>query len=208
MEPQRAPQAMLSFPELLQRARQGSSEALGQLLNDFRFYLLQLALEEVEPELRVKDAPSDLMQKSFLEASQGFAQFAGATVEEFKGWLRNILRHNVHDARERYQAAKRDLSREVGTAGELAQAATEPSPSNVAIEREQAAALSAGLAQLSPANQELLRLRHAEGHTFAMIAKKLGVTEEAARKRWARAVEELRMLVSGDPSSSNGRGVT
>ena len=59
----------------LAAARAGSREALGQILQACRGYLLLLAERELAPDLRAKGGASDLVQETFLEAQKDFAHF-------------------------------------------------------------------------------------------------------------------------------------
>src|SRR4051794_35904655 len=61
----------------LAAARAGSNEALGQSLEPFRRYLLEVARQAVGPALRAKGGASDLVQETFLEAQQLFPRFDG-----------------------------------------------------------------------------------------------------------------------------------
>src|SRR5205823_5326264 len=61
----------------LPAARAGSSEALGEILEACRGYLLLLAQEELDPGLQAKGGASDLVQQTFMEAQQDFARFQG-----------------------------------------------------------------------------------------------------------------------------------
>src|SRR5262249_13094013 len=58
--------------EWLALARGGSPEALGQLLELCRRYLLQVANAELETLLQAKAGASDLVQETFLEAQRVF----------------------------------------------------------------------------------------------------------------------------------------
>src|SRR5262249_48816230 len=81
--------------QLLYAARAGSPEALGQMLEACRCYLLGIADREFDAGLRAKGAPSDLVQETFLEAQRDFAQFQGSTEAELLAWLRRMLLHNL-----------------------------------------------------------------------------------------------------------------
>lgn len=179
---------------LIESARLGSAEALGDLLNAFRPYLLQVAFEELDSGLRVKESPSDVVQRSFMEATANFENFQGERPEVFQAWLRQILLNNLHDLRDRFHSDKRRLSREVGPIDEVASGAILDitPPSEAVLKRERALQMEIGLQQLSDDARELIVLRHQQDLSFAEIAKKLNITEDAARKRWARAIESLR----------------
>ena len=186
---------------LLAEAQAGSLDALGRLLEEFRPYLLQIANAELDAPLQAKEAPSDLVQLSFLEAAQGFERFVGQGSGDFRIWLRQILCNNINDLRDRYQTQKRRVDRELrqselssGHAGRNIENA-DSSPSARVMNQELLRDLEEALVKLSAEQRELIRLRHKEGKSFVEIARLLGVGEDAVQKRWARAVEELRELL-------------
>src|SRR5437660_11206754 len=125
----------------LATARAGAPDALGQALEACRGYLLMIAQQELDPELRAKGGASDLVQETFLKAHRHFAQFHGAAEEELLAWLRRMLLNNLTDFRRLYcETQKRHASREVsletddssrGRGGGLAE--PEPTPSALAI---------------------------------------------------------------------------
>src|SRR5262245_57665567 len=79
----------------LKAARAGSRESLGNLLDDYRAYLLLVANQELDPGLRSRGGASDLVQETITKAFCGFEGFQGKTPEEWKGWLRRILVNQV-----------------------------------------------------------------------------------------------------------------
>ncbi|HWG44817.1 MAG TPA: sigma-70 family RNA polymerase sigma factor [Gemmataceae bacterium] len=62
--------------------------------------------------------------------------------------------------------------------------------------REEAADLEHALAQLPEHYQQVLRLRYHEQQTFPDIGTTLNCSTEAARKLWARAVDQLQKKLS------------
>src|SRR5262245_25812028 len=126
----------------LAEARGGCNDALGQALEACRAYLLLIAEEELDPELRRKGGASDLVQETFLEAQRDFLRFQGATPEEWRAWLRRLLLNNVTDFGRRFRATtKRNADRELplDDSGELARdlAAADTTPSGQAMAQEQ-----------------------------------------------------------------------
>src|SRR6478672_14289 len=83
----------------IEAARNGNGSALGPVLEICRNYLLLTANQELEPDLQAKVAPSDVVQKTYLEAFRDFRQFRGRTEAELLGWLRGILKHNLANVR-------------------------------------------------------------------------------------------------------------
>src|SRR5262245_35621598 len=90
---------------LLSAARSGSREALGELLEGCRGYLLMVARDKLDADLRAKEGPSDLVQETFLEAKRDFGQFQGASEAELLAWLRRVLLNNVANFTRRYRTA-------------------------------------------------------------------------------------------------------
>lgn len=185
----------------LRDARLGGDDALGQLLQGCRQYLLLVANEQFDRDLRDKLAPSDLVQDTFLEAQRDFARFHGTTQEELLAWLRRILLNNLADARIRFRAGKRDLRREVALDDpphqELRNGLTHDadSPGARLVALEQAEALREALSRLPEASRQIIQWRNYDLCSFAEIGRRLGKSEEAARKAWVRAVEHLQKLL-------------
>jgi RNA polymerase sigma-70 factor (ECF subfamily) len=184
---------------LLSLVRAGSREALGQLLDGYRDYLLLIAQRELDPDLKAKGGASDLVQETFLEAQRDFAQFHGETEGELLAWLRQLLLNNVANHTRHFRdAAKRDVNRELSLEGDRSSfnpaagvADSAPSPSDVAVQHEQAEAVECALARLPDDYREVLHLRYREELPFEEVARRLGRSVNAARKLWARALERF-----------------
>jgi RNA polymerase sigma-70 factor (ECF subfamily) len=178
--------------------RGGSVEALGALLEQFRPYLLLIANEELDSEVRAKGGGSDLVQESFLEAQRGIGNFQGASAGELLAWLRQILLRNVADFTRRYrEAAARRVDREqvlVSPDDSLGTAvvANEPSPSELASAGERAQLLFAAIQRLPDDQRRAVLLRYQGNLSFEEIGATLNRSADAARKLWFRAVENLR----------------
>jgi RNA polymerase sigma-70 factor, ECF subfamily len=181
----------------LAEARGGSREALGRLLQACRGYLLLVAQQQVDPELRAKGGASDLVQETFLEAQRDFAQFHGHSEAELLAWLRRLLLNNVADFSRRYQGTqKRGAAQEVAldggsSGGGPPVAAEEPSPSGLAAANEQAALLQRALERLPEDYRQVIVLHHQEQRSFVEIGEVMGRSPEAVRKLWGRAIERL-----------------
>jgi RNA polymerase sigma-70 factor (ECF subfamily) len=183
----------------LPAARAGSREALGKVLEAARQYLVSIARQELDPDLRAKNSPSDLVQETFVEAQRAFGQFHGDTEGELLAWLRQLLLYRVGKLRRSYRdTQKRRLAREVVLGGDSSSdgpaarlAANVPSPSGQAMENEQDQALEAALGRLPDDYRRVITLRYQEQLPFEEIGRLLQRSPDAARKLWARAVERL-----------------
>lgn len=185
------------FDQLLLAARNGSSAALGALLEEYRAYLLLIANSELDADLRTKVGASDLVQESFLEAQRDFAGFQGADPDDLRAWLRRVLLHNLTDFARRFpDVSGRQISQDESQKGAAALlprlADGVPSPSAFAIANELAAALLRDIENLPDDYRAVLTLRHQEERSFAEIGQTLNRTAPAARKLWFRAIERLR----------------
>ncbi len=189
----------------LAAARAGSREALGQVLETFRGYLLLVADRELDPKLRAKGGASDLVQETFLEAQRDFAGFHGDSADELRAWLRRLLLNNVANFSRQYrERAKRDVGREVALeTGDSSRergaglAADTPSPSAQAMAHEQGETLARAVGRLPPDYRRVLALRHEEQLTFEEIGQRMQRTANAARMLWLRAVERLQKEMGG-----------
>src|SRR5262245_54559198 len=87
----------------IEEARQGNQQALGGLLEACRPYLLLIANEELDADLRAKIAPSDLVQETLLRAQQEFGRFKDDGEDRLLAWLRRILLNHLANVRRDYQ---------------------------------------------------------------------------------------------------------
>lgn len=189
--------------DLLDRARQGCKEALGQLLEVHRTYLLAIAGGQLGPALRVKVSPSDLVQQSFLEAQRDFDGFQGNSHDELLAWLRQILHHNAANFVRRYRGTeKRELDREVSldhSSREHLRASLQtqtPAPSEQLIHKEKLRRLEQALEELPSHYREVVQWRNLELQPFALIAQRLNRSEKAVQKLWSRAIRELQARIN------------
>src|SRR5437879_3745215 len=67
-------------------------------LAHYREYLRLLARLQIDPRLRGRPDPSDIVQQTLLKAHERFEQFRGGTDEELRAWLRTILARTLIDA--------------------------------------------------------------------------------------------------------------
>jgi RNA polymerase sigma-70 factor (ECF subfamily) len=190
--------------ELLVAARAGSPEALGKALRACQNYLLLVAGQELAADLHAKAGASDLVQDTFLDAQRDFAQFHGTSEAELLAWLRQILVNNVGKFTRSFRTRKRAVNREVVLAADDSAGSGGPpvrdptqTPSTQAVEREQAQALRCAMDRLPDDYRQVLMLRYQEGRSFEEIGPVLNRSADAARKLFARAMQQLKQEWEG-----------
>ena len=182
--------AEAGFGDLLTEAQRGSNGELGRLLEEYRPYLLAIANHEFPQALGGKIAPSDLVQETIIRGYEEFAAFRGVTSEEFGRWLRRILLNHLANVSKSYGREKRQVGREQSADSGLANP-RQLSPSGEAISREERELLDVAIERLPEQYRQVILLRHRQDLGFTEIGSRLGRSEEAARKLWARAVRQL-----------------
>jgi RNA polymerase sigma-70 factor (ECF subfamily) len=187
---------------LMSLARQGSSDAMGQLLEAYRPFLLAVAAAELDGELTAKAGPSDVVQETCIEAHRDFAMFQSDKLHDLKAWLHAILMNNLADLRKRFLRVNKRLVRRErplpdGGSQRFFKASHSPpeSPSNAALTKEERDSIEAAMNRLSAAHREVIIMRCREGRSFQEIADAIGRSSDAARMLWNRAVLQLKKIL-------------
>jgi RNA polymerase sigma-70 factor (ECF subfamily) len=163
-----------------------------------------LARLHLDPRLQGKLDPSDIVQRTLLQAHQARRQFRGQSPAELAAWLRQILANNLTMAVREFARAKRDVAREQSLEAALTAssarleawlAAEQSSPSQQAEHHEQAARLAEALERLPAAQREALVLQHWQGWSLAQIGDHLGRSPEAVAGLIKRGLKQLRQLL-------------
>jgi len=134
-------------------------------------------------------ATSDLVQKTIVDAWQHFPRFKGRSPAQLRAWLKAILTHAALNDRRRQRAARL----ENGGVQKVIDAGT--SPSQAAQKNASHQALDAALGQLSERHRTVVHLRVWDRLAFAEIGEHLGISEDAARMLYGRAIARLRESV-------------
>ena len=176
----------------------------GPVVERFREYLRVLAGMHLDPRLRGKLDPSDVVQQTLLEAHARRDQFRGTSEAELAAWLRRMLANNLADALRGFRCAKRDLRLERSLEEAVDQSASkiegwlvaeQSSPSEQAMKNEQLLRLTSALVRLPDAQREAVTLHHLQGCTLPELAARLGRSETAVAGLLHRGLVKLRELM-------------
>ena len=198
---------MTSQAELIANAKAGCARSRGELLELYRRYLKILAEARVQPFMRGKADPSDLVQEAFLAAHEAFDGFRGTTEAELSVWLQRILASRLADLYRLHMSQKRnvDLERDINdllgqSSATLSQVLINPgpSPSEAVIERENARMVADAIEELPPDYRNVILLRHMRGLPYATVATEMDRTVDSVKKLWVRALTQLQRSVEAN----------
>jgi RNA polymerase sigma-70 factor (ECF subfamily) len=173
-------------------------------VEDYRDYLHLLARLQLDPRLRSKLDPSDVVQQTLVKAHQNRGQFRGNTEAEQAGWLRRILANTLIDAARKYQRelnVQCSLEQSVDASSariEAWLAADQSSPSERAGRQEDLLRLARALAQLPEDQRVVVEMHHLRGGSVADIGDALGRSEAAVAGLLRRGLKKLRTLLHED----------
>ncbi len=193
---------------LVERVARGETEPLESLLVRHRPRLLRMVEARLDRRLKARIDPSDVIQETYLEAASRLTSYLRSPRMPFFVWLRFLTSQKIVTLHRRHLGVgMRDVDQEAAIfPGEYSQesaAVTAPvfldhgdRPSEAARRGECAELVHRALDGLSESDREVLVLRHFEQLSRAEIAVLLGVSEAAAGKRYLRALERLKHVLT------------
>jgi RNA polymerase sigma-70 factor (ECF subfamily) len=189
--------------DLLRRARGGDRPAFERLFDRYRAYLCQVIALRMDPQLRARLDPSDVVQETQLEAFCRLPDFLERRPMPFRLWLRKTAQERLLVSRRRHlRAARRAVGREVPLPEHssllLAQqlCAAGSTPSQRLDRQELARRVRQALARLPEADQEILLMRAFEGLSNQEVGCVLDLEPGTASKRHGRALLRLHKLLA------------
>lgn len=174
-------------PAVLTRARQGDSEAFGQLVERHSRAAFRLAFRMTGNE---QDA-EDVVQESLIKAYRHLGRFE--TRADFGTWLYRIVANCAVDLLRGRQARQKHTWTEPFEHSTTARPSDLPGPERLAASSEVQRRVAAALDGLSPLERAAFALRHYEGRTIGEISRTLGLGTSAAKQAVFRAVRKLRV---------------
>ena len=196
------------------RAAGGDMDAWGALLARHPERLAGVAAFRLDPRLRGRVDAADVMQEAFVAATARRAEFFRQTAQPLFLWLRWMVGNTLLELHRHHLGAQmRDAGREAssgrhsdgdgddGTRLALVAQLTcgVTGPATAAGREDVKARLGEALGRMDATDREVLALRHFEQLTSSEAAQVLGIQERAAAKRYLRALERLREVLSAMP---------
>lgn len=175
---------------------------LGPQLEGLRPRLERMVAVRLDPRLRRRVDPSDVIQEAFAEVTRRLEEYRAKSPLPFFLWVRLIAGQKLAQIhRLHLGAAGRDVGREV-TPGNIPSANSAslaerfvdpgPSPQSEAAHQEALARVRHALDGLDALERELLALRYFEGLSLEEVALILGLSASTAKRRHLNALRALR----------------
>jgi RNA polymerase sigma-70 factor (ECF subfamily) len=172
------------------------------ILEPYRRYLRVLASVHLDPRLRGKLDPADVVQQVMLRAVAALPGLRSTEAPAITAWLRAILASELADGAKHYDLGNRAVDRERSIEAELDcsssglgawLAAEQSSPSQRACRNEDVLLL----AELPEAMREAVVLKHCQGWTMQQIAERMNKTVPAVASLLRRGLGQLRTRLNG-----------
>ena len=216
VDPRRGREALLvtSMPEqtgeddeLLRLAAAGDGESWQALVGRSRERLRRMVAFRLDPRLRGRVDPSDVLQEAYLVAWRDLGSYLDRPEIPFFLWLRGIAGNKLRELhRHHLGTQRRDPRREVSIPGGAPSETTTTAladqllgdltrASEEAARRELKHRLHEAIDAMNPLDREVLALRYFEQLSPGETAGVLGIKEKAAGVRYLRAVRRLKAIL-------------
>lgn len=196
-----------TFDDLLSAARHGDRASAGVLWQRHVSFVCGAIRRRLSPALRRRYDSDDIAQSVFADVLRGLPRFENRGEIAFRHWLLLKAENKVRDKARAFRHG-RSVAPERGGSVAPDIAGPSRSPSEFAAERSQDDRLAEAMRALGDESRLLVHLRAEDGMSFAEIAEVTALaSDDAARKRYARALIRLRALLArtdGEPRPGSG----
>ncbi len=195
---------------LLNRIREGDSSAVGILMSRHRDLLRQFIEMRIEPMLRKRVDPSDIVQEAQIEMIRRLDDFLQREPMPFQIWLRKTAYQNLlRLQRLHLQTGRRTVRREVNLPESVSRVLIHhivrntSQPLDELVQQELTQRVRRSLETLPDLDREVLLLRAYEGLDNRSVATLLELDPRTVSKRYARALLKLRRALLSDGPLDN-----
>lgn len=190
---------------LVAAAKGGDIASLELLLLRHYNQLLGHVRSKLSDDDRRRRDAEDIVQQTHQRVFESMDTFRGTTPKEFCNWLYRICDNTLADSRRRQNSGKRSgYRRRVSfesneTIALWSDICDAPSPSRVAIEREERAQLEAALSKLTQEEFELIQMRYIDQKSSTEIAETTGMSRSSVTRKCMNTLHRIRNLIAEDP---------
>jgi RNA polymerase sigma-70 factor (ECF subfamily) len=187
---------------LLDEIRSDDKTPFDRLFAQHRPALRQFVARRLDPRLRARLDPSDVVQETQLEVYRRMDDFLKRRPMPFRLWLRKTAFERLLKLRRYHvETAQRSVGRELGLPDRSSLLLARPfldrgsSPSQELTRGEVVRRVRQALAELSETDREIMLMRNLDGLSYRDIGCLLDLDPAAARQRYGRALLRLRSLL-------------
>lgn len=187
----------------------GNDDALRHFLDVEGAKLLRYIDRRLPPHVRGPIDTDDILQEVViaLAKKRDSGDLEVINTPAFRGLVRKITDRVISKELEKAHAKKRDISRKAspgrmgrgestGAGNPLDRVPADGDPPSMEVRRsEQLELLTSCLSEMTPEEVEIIDMKHRMELDHANIAERLGISVEAARQRFHRAIDHLRELL-------------
>jgi RNA polymerase sigma factor (sigma-70 family) len=183
-------------PLLLEQWHRGDERALTALLELHLSWLREHVERRLGPFLRRQADAADYLQDAVADFLRYAPRFQVRDATQLRALLARVVENTLRDRNDWFRARRRDLARNAALPTESV-LALDPAlrhsttPSRVADRAETRDWVRLGLELLDAEDRKILLAREYDDRSFVDIGDELGMTANAVRMRWVRAVARL-----------------
>jgi RNA polymerase sigma-70 factor (ECF subfamily) len=172
--------------------------ALGAILHQYRPELLAMVQRRLDPALAGRLDAEDILSEAFLQARRRWHRCKDEALRMPRPWLYRIVRDCLIEAWRVHQRGPRNYRRDQPwpeqSSAQLVLGLVDPStsPSQQAARADLRDRMQQLLQALPEKDREILWMRHYDQLSYQEAAAVLGISENAAMVRHARALQRLR----------------
>jgi len=183
-------------PDLLRRWHGGDRQALRELLNRHLGWVRSRVQQRLGDALRQNAETDDFLHEAVIEILEYTPRFLATDGDTFRRLVTRIVENMLREQHEFYGRMRRDRARQAPLPDDSVlcldpRRRTATSPSQHAVRNEEEAWLRLAMELLPPEERDVIVLREWQGRSFGEIGEQLGIAENAARMRFARALARL-----------------
>jgi len=186
-----------------ERLQSGDKAALAELFGQYRPQLRRMVELRIAGPLTSRVDPSDILQETFMDASQKIDNYVSHPQVTFFVWLRGLTLDRLAKTQRRHLGTQsRATGRELRLPEESSLAlgrrllAGGPTASRLVEQDELRRQVTAALRQLNDRDREVLVMRHFEGMSNSQVAEALAIGASAATMRHGRALKRLKDILT------------
>ena len=193
-----------------------SADDLSDQFMQARGRLRAMIQARLHPLVAARLDASDVLQETYIEANRRLEEYQTDPRLPVFLWLRRLgIQTLARIHRDHLDRAKRDPTREIvvaqgsepssfyknGLARELS--VSMASPASQVAQNELLGNINEVIESLSDVDQQILGLRHLEHLTLSEAATEIGITTEAAKQRYRRAIRKLASVLNPSAGSQS-----